>query len=213
MSERIRLLLVDDHVVVRAGFAALLNLQPDMRVVGQAATGQDGVRLYRELQPDVTLMDLNLPDIDGVAAIAAIRADSMDACIAVLTTYDHEERIQRALCAGARAYFIKTMEPTQLYRSIRALAAGAWSGPMPGPAKRREPLSQRELEVLERIVAGERNQTIADALGLSCNTVKTHVCHILAKLEAETRTQAVARALETGIVIRRRSGGEGVGAQ
>jgi DNA-binding NarL/FixJ family response regulator len=207
-DSRIRLLLVDDHTIVREGFAALLCLQPDFHVVGQAGTGQEAVRLYGALLPDVTLMDLNLPDIDGVAAIRAIRSEFPDACLAVLTTYDNDERILSAVRSGARTFLVKTTSPVDLYRTIRELAAGgrdpSWNltrrALRPGG---RVALSDREQAVLERMVSGDTNDGIALRLDVSVNTVKTHVRGILNKLQARTRTEAVARALELGIVERR----------
>lgn len=204
----IRLLLVDDHTVVREGFAALLSLQPDFQVVGQAGTGLEAVRLYRALLPDVTLMDLNLPDIDGAAAIRAIRSDFPVACIAVLTTYDNDERILNAVRSGARTYLTKSTAPMDLYRTIRELAAGEMTsrGTLTWRALRspRVSLSEREQAVLERMVCGDTNDAIALHLDVSINTIKTHVRSVLQKLNARTRTEAVARALDLGIVERRK---------
>lgn len=203
-SAPIRLLLVDDHRVVREAFAALLGLQADLRVVGQAGGGLEAVRLHRSLQPDVTLMDLNLPDIDGVEAIRAIRAEFPLARIAVLTTYDNDERILAALRSGAQTYLIKTVSPSELNRAIRELAAGR-SKPnfaIQRSAERaeREPMSERELDVLRKMAAGERNEAIAEHLGISVNTVKSHVRAVLRKLNVETRTEAVAQAVARNIV-------------
>lgn len=203
-SAAIRLLLVDDHRVVREAFAALLSLQADLHIVGQAGGGLEAVRLYRSLQPDVTLMDLNLPDIDGVAAIRAIRAEFPLAKIAVLTTYDNDERILAALRSGAQTYLIKTVTPSELNRAIRELAAGR-SKPNIATQRsaeraEREPMSERELDVLRQMAAGERNEAIAEHLGISVNTVKSHVRAVLRKLNAETRTEAVAQAVARNIV-------------
>lgn len=206
----IRLLLVDDHTVVREGFAALLNMQPDFQVVGQAGTGAEGVRLYAHLLPDVTLMDLSLPDIDGVAAIRAIRREFPNACIAVLTTYDNDQRILDAVRGGARTYLTKTTSPSDLYRTIRELAL---SGVDPRAAlirraskSGRVSLSEREHLVLERMVCGDTNDAIAARMDVTVNTVKTQVRSVLHKLDARSRTEAVTLALELGIVERRRAG-------
>jgi DNA-binding NarL/FixJ family response regulator len=202
----IRLLLVDDHTVVREGFAALLSLQPDFEVVGQAGSGQEGIAAYRRLQPDITMMDLSLPDIDGVVAIRTICGEFPHALIAVMTTFDNDERILSAVQAGARTYLIKTVSPDELHRTIRELAR---QGGDPRKLVRRSvysgriPLSQREISVLERMVAGEPNAAIAARLGVSTNTIKSHVRGILHKLQARSRTDAVAMALDLGIVERR----------
>ena len=162
--------------------------------------------MYRALLPDVTLMDLNLPDIDGVAAIRAICSDFPDACIAVMTTYDNDERILNAVRSGARTYLTKTTSPIELYRTIRELAVGGVDSR--GLTRRtsrsgRVALSEREQAVLERMVYGDTNDDIAARLQVSTNTVKTHVRGILHKLHARTRTEAVAHALDLGIVERR----------
>lgn len=202
-DRRIRVMLVDDHRVVREGFAVLLGLQKDIAVVGQAGSGRESVALYRQLQPDVTLMDLSLPDIDGVSAIRLIRQEFPDACIAVLTTFDNDERILEAVRNGARTYLIKTVASHDLFRTIRELADGRATDPRTNRAAERterELLTERELVVLRRMAVGQRNETIAEALQISLNTVKSHVRAILRKLDAESRTQAVAHALARNII-------------
>lgn len=202
-ERRIRVMLVDDHRVVREGFAVLLGLQKDIAVVGQAGSGRESVALYRQLQPDVTLMDLSLPDIDGVSAIRLIRQEFPDACIAVLTTYDNDERILQAVRNGARTYLIKTVASHDLFRTIRDLADGRPTDPRGhrgADRNEREGLTERELEVLRRMAVGQRNEAIAEALQISLNTVKSHVRAILRKLDAESRTQAVAHALARNII-------------
>lgn len=202
-DRRIRVMLVDDHRVVREGFAVLLGLQKDIAVVGQAGSGRESVALYRQLQPDVTLMDLSLPDIDGVSAIRLIRQEFPEACIAVLTTFDNDERILEAVRSGARTYLIKTVASHDLFRTIRELADGRATDPRTSrTAERaeRELLTERELVVLRRMSVGQRNETIAEALQISLNTVKSHVRAILRKLDAESRTQAVAHALARNII-------------
>lgn len=202
-DRRNRVMLVDDHRVVREGFAVLLGLQKDIAVVGQAGSGRESVALYRQLQPDVTLMDLSLPDIDGVSAIRLIRQEFPDACIAVLTTFDNDERILEAVRNGARTYLIKTVASHDLFRTIRELADGRATDPRTNRAAERterELLTERELVVLRRMAVGQRNETIAEALQISLNTVKSHVRAILRKLDAESRTQAVAHALARNII-------------
>jgi two-component system NarL family response regulator len=204
-SEPIRVLVVDDHAIVRKGLVALLNTVDGVSVVGEATDGEEAIQAHRTLRPDVTLMDLRLPKIGGAEAIAKIRQEHPAARIIVLTTFDGDEDIFRALQAGAKGYLLKGMDATELTDAIRAVHAGKSRIPavvaeklaerMGGPA-----LTTRELEVLKRIVAGRSNKEIAGDLHISEATVKTHINSILSKLGVSDRTQAATSALQRGIV-------------
>ena len=205
MPERIRILVVDDHHVVRQGLVALLGILPEIEVVGQAADGVEAITLYRALHPDITLMDLQLPKLSGVEAIRRIRAEDPAARFIVLTTFDGDEDIYRALEAGAKAYLLKGMTVDELTSTIRAVHAGKTrlapviaeklAERMSGQA-----LTTREQNVLERIVAGRSNKEIASDLDISEATVKTHVNNLLGKLGVSDRTHAATVALQRGIV-------------
>jgi two-component system NarL family response regulator len=205
MTEPIRILVVDDHNIVRQGLVALLNTVSDLKVIAEASDGQEAVEVYRKHKPDVTLMDLRLPKIGGADAITRIRAESPNARIIVLTTFDGDEDIFRALQAGAKGYLLKGMDIDELTEAIRSVHAGKSKIPafvaeklaerMGGPA-----LTTREIEVLKRIVAGRSNKEIASDLFISEATVKTHVNSILGKLGVTDRTQAATSALQRGIV-------------
>jgi DNA-binding NarL/FixJ family response regulator len=205
MSEPIRIMVVDDHTVVRQGLVALLNTVPDLNVIAEAADGQEAVEAHRKYRPDVTLMDLRLPKIGGADAIAQIRQESPTARIIVLTTFDGDEDIYRALQAGAKGYLLKGTDADELTAAIRSVFAGKSKIPafvaeklaerMGGPA-----LTTRELEVLKRIVAGRSNKEIASDLHISEATVKTHINSLLSKLGVNDRTQAATTALQRGIV-------------
>ena len=201
----IRILVVDDHFVVRMGVSTLVNAQDDMTVVGEAANGRQGVELFRTSRPDVTLMDLRMPEMNGVAAIVAIRSEFPDARIIVLSTYDGDEDIYRAFQAGARAYLLKDMHHEEVVNAIRAVHQGQRFIP-PAIANRlaermpRSELTARELEVLKLIVKGMSNKEIASALLITEGTVKIHVNNMLAKLGVSDRTKAATTALQRGIV-------------
>lgn len=204
-QQPIRLLVVDDHVIVRKGLVALLNTVEGLSVIAEASDGMEAIETFRVVQPDVTLMDLRLPRLGGADAIAKIRGEFPGARIIVLTTFDGDEDIYRALQAGAKGYLLKGMDATELTDAIRAVYAGKSRIPafvaeklaerMGGPA-----LTTRELEVLKRIVAGRSNKEIAGDLNISEATVKTHINSILSKLGVSDRTQAATSALQRGIV-------------
>jgi two-component system NarL family response regulator len=202
---KIRLLLVDDHLVVRIGLRSLLETQPDISIVAEAAGGVAAIAAFGKHQPDVTLMDLRMPDLGGTEATAAIRAKFPLACVLVLTTYDYDEDIYRALEAGAAGYLVKNTESGPLLATIRAIYAGTYRLPQAVTdrltQRRAAPeLSPRELEVLLLIVKGQSNKEIGGTLTLAENTVKNHVKMILEKLGVADRTQAATTALQRGLV-------------
>jgi two-component system, NarL family, response regulator len=201
----IRVLVVDDHPVVRQGLVAMLEEVPDLLVVGQAGNGREALAVCRQQQPDVTLMDLRMPELDGVAAITAICAEFPAARIIVLTTYDGDEDIYQGLRAGAKGYLLKDAEPEELLSAIRAVYKGQKHIPPHVGAKLLErmassELSDRELEVLQLITTGKSTQAVSKALNITERTVNFHINHILSKLGVEDRTQAVIVALRRGIV-------------
>jgi DNA-binding NarL/FixJ family response regulator len=202
---RIRILSVDDHPLLRSGIAALINDQPDMDLVAQASDGREAIQLFRQDRPDVTLMDLRLPDMSGIDAMIAIRAEFADARILMLTTFEGDVEIQRALRAGARGYLLKSMPPKDLVAAIRQVHAGKKSVPTTVAAHLAEHMSdealtEREVDVLARVAGGNRNRDIAEQLFISEETVKVHMKHIMEKLGANDRTQAVAIAIRRGII-------------
>jgi two-component system NarL family response regulator len=201
----ITVLVIDDHPVVREGVAAMLARQGDMVVVGEAATGREAIGRFRELAPDVALLDLRLPDLDGVEVTAALRAEWPTSRILVLTTYDGDEDIHQALSAGAQGYLLKQALREELAAAVRAVHAGRRYIP-PGVAVRlaERPLgaelTPREKDVLALIVEGHSNKEIADALGLTEGTIKGYVNTMLAKLGVADRTQAAITAVRRGLV-------------
>jgi DNA-binding NarL/FixJ family response regulator len=204
-NEAIRVLVVEDHAVVREGLVALLKVAGGLEVVGEAADGMEAVAQFRKHLPDVTLMDLRLPKLGGVDAIMTIRKEAPNARFIVLTTYDGDEDIYRALKAGARAYLLKGMTSDELMAAIRAVHAGKSHIP-PAIAERlaermgAEELTPREFDVLEQIVSGKSNKEIASELEISEATVKTHINSLLAKLGVTDRTQAATAAIRRGLV-------------
>ena len=201
----IRVIIVDDHPVVRFGIAAIIGLQPDMTVAGEAGSGEEACKLCDSRPADVVLMDLRLPKMSGVEAIHTLRTKHPQLRFIVLTTYDGDEDIHRALEAGAQAYLLKAMSHTELANAIRRVHAGSKYIPesiSKSLASRppRSDLSGRELQVLELIVKGRSNKEIGDTLGISEATVKWHVNMILSRLDVTDRTQATVAALQRGIV-------------
>jgi DNA-binding NarL/FixJ family response regulator len=205
MPERIRILVVDDHHVVRQGLVALLNIIPDIEVVGEASDGLQAIDLHKTLHPDITLMDLQLPNLGGVEAILKIRANDPAARFIVLTTFDGDEDIFRSLQAGAKAYLLKGMTVDELVSTIQAVHGGR-TLISPAIAEKlaermsTQALTNRELKVLERIVAGRANKEIASDLQISEATVKSHINSLLGKLGVSDRTHAATVALQRGIV-------------
>lgn len=201
----IRILCVDDHPLLRDGLDALINNRPGMVLVAQASSAQEGIAEFRKHQPDVTLMDLRLPDQSGIEAMRTIRAEFPDARIIVLTTFEGDVEIQRALEAGARAYILKSMPPKQLLEVIEQVHAGKKRIPSQVAAHLAEhiadeALTPREIEVLTHLANGNRNRDIAEKLFITEETVKVHIKHIREKLGASDRTQAVAIGLRRGII-------------
>jgi len=196
---------VDDHPLVRKGIASILNNQADMKLVAEAGNGRDAVALFRQHRPDVTLMDLRMPEVDGIAASAAIIGEFPDARIIALTSYDGDQDIYRALEAGVRGYILKEMVHTEVLRAIRQVHAGRRLMPAEvaerlGEYFPRAALSPREVQVLTLVAQGLANKEIADRLGTAPGTVKMHVQNILEKLTATDRTHAVTIALKRGII-------------
>jgi DNA-binding NarL/FixJ family response regulator len=202
---RIRVFSVDDHPLLRQGIAAIINSQPDMQLVSEASSGSEGIQKFREHQPDVTLMDLRLPDMSGIDTMIAIRTEFSGARIIMLTTFEGDVEVQRALEAGARGYMLKSMPPKDLVEVIRQVHAGKKRVPAELAAQLAEHLSdealtEREVDVLRHVAGGNRNRDIAEQLFISEETVKVHVKHIMDKLGATDRTQAIAIAVRRGIM-------------
>ena len=201
MSDAIRILIADDHAVVRDGLAAMLSFQTDMAIAGHAKNGREAVEQFRVVRPDVVLMDLAMPEVDGVAAILSIRSEFPEARILVLTTYDGDENVYRALENGARGYLLK-----DLLTAIRKVHSGSTHVSERAAAKLVErtmaggALSAREIEVLNLVATGKSNKEIAGLLFISEGTVKTHVLSIHVKLGVTDRTEAVVTAIKRGIL-------------
>lgn len=203
--QKIRIFCIDDHPLMREGIAAVVRNEPDMLLVGEAQCGREAIAGFREHMPDVTLMDLRLPDISGIDALTAIRTEFKDARVIMLTTFDGDAEIQRALEAGAKGYMLKSMPRRQLVEMIRKVHSGKLYVPPEVAAQLaehlgHEPLSKREVEVLQKIAGGNRNSDIAALLFITEETVKGHVKHLMEKLGANDRTEAVAIGLKRGII-------------
>lgn len=206
--KKLSILIADDHPVVRDGLRGMLESQPDFEVVGEAADGAQAIQLAEELKPEIVLMDLRMPQVDGVTAIREIKSSQAETQILVLTTYDSDADILRAIEAGATGYLLKDSSREELYGAIRATARGdtvlapsvaaRLVGQMRAPAEER--LSSRELEVLQLVAEGASNKDIASRLHISQATVKSHLIHIFGKLGVSDRTAAVTVALQRGIM-------------
>lgn len=204
-SSTIRVFSVDDHPLLREGIAALVNSQPDMELIAEAATGAEAIQGFKQHQPDVTLLDLRLPDMSGIDTLIAIRAEFPEARVIMLTTFEGDVEIQRALQAGARGYMLKNMPPSELLDVIRQVHAGKKRIPPEIASHLAEHLSdetltEREVQVLREVANGNRNRNIAENLFISEETVKVHIKHIMEKLGASDRTQAVAIGVRRGII-------------
>ncbi|HUF36937.1 MAG TPA: response regulator transcription factor [Anaerolineales bacterium] len=201
----IKILIADDHPVIRTALASVISREPNMEVVGEAVNGHSAVKMFRKCQPDITLMDLNMPIMDGREAIRAIRADHPDARIIVLTNYDSDEDVKQGLAAGAQGYMLKDASPDQLLDTIRSVFAGEKHVPQhlldKIEANKSNPnLSPREVGVLRLMMRGKSNRAIGLELGITESTVKSHVKNILIKMSVNDRTQAVTLAVQRGIL-------------
>ncbi|HEV8633617.1 MAG TPA: response regulator transcription factor [Chloroflexota bacterium] len=209
----IRILIVDDHPVVREGLVGMISTQSDMRVVGEAGNGLEAIRQAHLLSPDLILMDLQMPNLDGAAAIRQIRKELPDCRILVLTAFDSDERILHSIEAGAQGYLLKGVPRDELFRAIRVVAEGgsllqpsvaarllSRVGQMLKQEEATEHLTDREMEVLRLLARGHRNKEIAEALVISERTVKFHVGVIFQKLGVTNRAEAVSKAIQTGLV-------------
>src|SRR5580700_5405561 len=202
----IRILSVDDHPLLRSGIEALIATQPDMQMVAEAANGREAVQLYRDLRPDVTLMDLQMPGMSGLDAIIAIKSETPSARIIVLTTYSGDVLAQRALKAGAQAYVLKSLVRTEILNTIRVVYAGEKQVQADVAAEMAKHtahalLTARELEVLKLVASGYANKVISAHLDINEETTKTHIKNVLAKLGARDRTHAVSLGLKRGILL------------
>src|SRR5712671_4126663 len=202
---RIGILIADDHSVLRQGLVSLIGFESDMMVVGEAGNGREAVELWKRHRPEVTMLDLRMPELDGVSVIKQIRADDENARIIVLTTFDGDEDIYRAIQAGAKGYLLKDVPREALMDSIRRVHAGETSVPVHLVAKLAdrvsgETLSKREIEVLKLMAKGKSNKEIGSMLFISSGTVKSHVKSIFAKMNVVSRTEAVAEATRRGLI-------------
>jgi two-component system, NarL family, response regulator len=201
----IRVLLADDHTIVRKGVAQILSEQPDIRVIAQAADGNSAVESYRRERPDVALLDLRMPGLEGVEVVAALRREFPEAVLVMLTTYDTDDDIDRALKAGAKGYLLKDVAPADLVACVRTVhQGGTWISQVIASRlvarMTQVQLTPREIAVLRQVASGGSNKEIADALNISEATVKIHLTHLFEKLGATSRTDAVAKAVERGLI-------------
>jgi DNA-binding NarL/FixJ family response regulator len=204
-APRIRVFCVDDHPLMREGIATVIRNEPDMQLVAEASSGHDAIRAFREHRPDVTLMDVRMPDMGGIDALLAIRTEFANARVIMLTTFEGDAEIKRALEAGAQGYMLKSMPRKQLVDVIRKVHAGQKHIPIEVAVQLMEHLgaemlSKREVEVLQKVAGGNRNSDIATLLFISEETVKGHIKHIMEKLGASDRTEAVAIGIRRGII-------------
>lgn len=201
----IRILIVDDHPLLLEGLVAVINTQPDMVLLDEASSGREAILKYRQHRPDITLMDLRLPDMSGIDALIAIRAEFREARILVLTTFKGDVEIERAMAAGARGYMLKSSRPPELLDGIRQVHSGKKRIPEEVASElaeymAEESLTPREIDVLRHVSSGNRNRDVAEQLMISEETVKAHLKSIMGKLGANDRTQAVTIALRRGII-------------
>ena len=204
-AKRIRVLIAEDHALVRRGLAAIINMEDDVTVVGEAGDGEEAIELWRRLRPDVVLMDLRMPRLEGVEAIKRIRAEDPKAGIIVLTTFDHDEDIYAGLRAGAKAYLLKDVQPEELFGCIRAVHAGeAYLQPKVAAKLvqrvQEQQLTEREEQILKLLAEGKSNRAIGQALHITESTVKSHLKSLFVKLDATSRAEAIALAARRGLV-------------
>ena len=204
-GERIRVLIADDQSLVRRGLVAIINMEDDMTVIGEAGDGHEAVEMWRKLRPDIVLMDLRMPGMGGVEAIRQIRLEDPKAAVIVLTTFDHDEDVYAGLRAGAKAYLLKDIQPEELFKSIRAVMSGEVYLPSKIAGKlalrmQGEPLTEREVQILQLLAEGKSNRSIAQSLFISESTVKSHLKSLFTKLDATSRAEAIALAARKGLV-------------
>ncbi|HEY6347430.1 MAG TPA: response regulator transcription factor [Bryobacteraceae bacterium] len=202
-AKPIRILIAEDHIIARAGVEAIINAQPDMNIVAEAGNGEQALALYRKHRPDIILMDMRMPVMDGFAALSVLRREFPDVRVVALSTFGGDEDIRRALNAGAQAYLTKDVLPDELIAAIRAVHAGERYLPelvLAMLAAEMPRLSERELEVLRLVAQGLSNKRVAHVLNIAEDTAKNHVKNILKKLGADDRTQAATEAIQRGII-------------